>query len=137
MLRCRVRRSNSNRTEVSNVKHSTAANPKICCVFIPFLHSIFLLCVMARRRPALVSGYKRRILQSLRPHLLLKGDSAMNYTPVAAGAGRAELFGKAVFPRARRFRRTPCTDGENAGMKRSFPSGNVNVNAPHEIIVGD
>lgn len=62
----------------------------------------------------------------------------MNYMPLAAAPGKAELFGKAVFfPEKRRIRRTPLTDGENADMKMAFPSGNVNPNAPHEIIIGD
>lgn len=85
-----------------------------------------------------VSGYKHRILQSLRPHLLLEDDSTMNYTPLAAAPGKAELFAKAVFlSEKRRIRRTPRTDGENADMKTAFPSGNVNSNSPHEIIIGD
>lgn len=70
------------------------------------IYSCFFLHISSLRhgrwRPAPVSGYKCRILQPLRPHLLLRGDSAANGAP-------AELFGKVVFSRR--------SDGGNEDMK--------------------
>lgn len=102
-------------TELSNVKHWTPANPPNCCVFIPFSARHFSSLRHGRRRPAPVSGYRRRILQSLRPHLLLRGRLRRELHAGGGGGGTREggALGKKLFFTPER----PRSDGERADMK--------------------
>lgn len=107
---------------------------KLLCIYSVFAQHISSLR-HGRCRPALVSGYKCRTLQSLCPHLLLKGDSMMKRMPVAVRPGLAGalkkscgLSGHVAAGRMQIWKRL-------RGM--GFPPGNVHLNAPREIIFGD